>query len=65
MNPLFNQKQNLNPMSMISKFNEFKQMMAGKDINKIYNDTINSGKYTKEQIEQAKNMANQFKQFFK
>lgn len=39
---------------MMSKFAEFKKQYAGKDPNKIINELVSSGKFTQEQVEQAR-----------
>lgn len=60
MNPLRNNRGN-----MLQQFLDFKKSLQGRDVNQIYNQVVNSGKYTPEQIEEAKRMAQQFQNFLK
>lgn len=60
MNPLRNNTGNL-----LQRFQEFKKTMNGKDPQKVYNQLINSGRYTQEQINWAKQQAESFKNFLK
>ena len=60
MNPLRNNRGN-----MLQQFLQFKKSLQGQDVNQIYNQVINSGKYTPEQIAEAKRKAEEFKDFLK
>lgn len=60
-----NQNQNQNVMQLIQQFNEFKRNINGKDPKKILNELLSSGRYTQEQVNQAKTMAEQFKSLLK
>ena len=59
MNPLMNNG------NMFQQFQQFKKMMQGKDPQKVLNELVSSGKYSQQQVEQAKRMAEQFKSFLK
>lgn len=59
MNPL------MNSGNMFSQFQQFKKLMQGKDPQKVLNELVNSGRFTKQQVEQATKMAEQFKSFLK
>ena len=59
MNPLMNNG------NMFQQFQQFKKMMQGKDTQKVLNELVSSGKYSQQQVEQAKRMAEQFKSFLK
>lgn len=53
------QQNNQSLKNQVQNFaNEIKS--SGRDPNQILNDAINSGKYSKAQIENAKNLARQF-----
>lgn len=52
-------------MQMINDFNEFKKSLKGKDPNEVLNNAMNSGKYSQERFEQAKQMAYQFSALLK
>lgn len=55
----FGRKSGNNLLSQINQFaEELKQ--SGKDPNQVLNELLTSGKYTKEQVEQAKRMAQMF-----
>lgn len=60
MNPLRNSKGN-----MLQQFLEFKKSIAGQDPQQIYNQLVQSGKYSAEQIEWAKKKAQEFQNFLK
>lgn len=62
MNPLRN---NGNWGNLLQQFLQFKKSLQGQDVNQIYNQVINSGKYTPEQIAEAKRKAEEFKDFLK
>lgn len=51
-----------NLLQMLQQFNQFKNTLTqtGKQPQQILNDLINSGKVTKEQLDQAKSMAEMF-----
>lgn len=55
----------MNNGNMFQQFQQFKKMMTGKDPQKVLNELVSSGKYTQQQVEQAKRMAEQFKSFLK
>lgn len=57
--------QNNPTMQMINDFNEFKKSLKGKDPNEALNNAMNSGKYSQERFEQAKQMAYQFSALLK
>lgn len=63
-NPIFNQMQPKQE-NIFQKFSQFKQMMSGKDPNQVINQMLANGQITQQQLEQAKQMANQFSQFLK
>lgn len=54
-----------NPLQMLQQFNKFKQSMQGKDPNAMLNEMLNSGQVSQEQVNQAKQMAEQFSSFLK
>lgn len=56
---------NQNPMELVQQFQQFKKMLVGKDPQKMLNEMLSSGKYTQEQVNQAKAMAEQFKSLLK
>lgn len=56
---------NQNPMELVQQFQQFKKMLVGKDPQKMLNEVLSSGKYTQEQVNQAKAMAEQFKSLLK
>ena len=61
MNPML-QKLNAtnNPMQMIQQFNQFKQMMRGRDPQQMVNELVRQGKMTPEQLEALKKQAQAF-----
>ena len=46
-----------NPVEMLRQFNQFKQMMQGRDPQQMVNELIRQGKLTPEQLEQLKKQA--------
>lgn len=46
-----------NPMAMLQQFNQFKQIMRGRDPQQMINELIRQGKMTPEQLEQLKQQA--------
>lgn len=52
-----------NVIQMMSQFNEFKNMLkkSGKDPKQVLDELIKSGKVTKEQVENAKQLAEYLK----
>lgn len=55
----------MNNGNMFQQFQQFKKMMKGKDPQKVLDELVSSGKYSQQQVEQAKRMAEQFKSFLK
>ena len=49
-----------NPMAMLQQFNQFKQIMRGRDPQQMINELIRQGKMTPEQLEQLKQQAQAF-----
>lgn len=49
-----------NPMAMLQQFNQFKQLMRGRDPQQMINELIRQGKMTPEQLEQLKQQAQAF-----
>lgn len=49
--------QNNNPVEMLRQFNQFKQLMRGRDPQQMINELIRQGKITPEQLEQLKQQA--------
>lgn len=62
MNPLRN---NRNQGNMLQQFQQFKNSLAGKDPQQVYQQLVNSGRFTQEQINWAKQQAEAFKNFLK
>ena len=60
MNPLRNNNGNL-----LQQFLEFKKSLQGKDPQKVLDELMSSGKYTQEQLEWAKQKAQEFRSFLK
>ena len=52
-----NSATNNNPMEMLQQFNQFKQLMRGRDPQQMINELIRQGKMTPEQLEQLKQQA--------
>lgn len=64
--PQSNQQQmSNNPMAFLKQFNEFKKQMQGKDAKAMVMQLVNDGKISKEQLNQAQEMAKQLEVFFK
>ena len=62
-NPIFNamnNKSNNNSQNMFTAFSQFKQMLGAKNPDELINQLVSSGKVSKEQLELAKQLANQF-----
>lgn len=62
---LFPQMQSNNPFTMIQKFNEFKQQMAGKDPEAIVKNMLSTGQMSQQQFEQLKQQAGQLMNILK
>lgn len=65
-NPLFNalgggMSQGNNPMNMMQQFRQFMDEMKGKNPEEEVNKLLQSGKISQEQLNQAQQMAQQFK----
>lgn len=52
------------PMAMMQQFMQFKQQMQGQDPQKIVEQMLADGRMSKEQFEQLKQQAEQFKGVF-
>lgn len=65
MNPLLNNNNGTSPLDMMRKFNEFKQSISGQDPQQLLDQIIKSGKFSQDQINQAVQMAQQFKGILK
>ena len=63
MNPLLQNKSG--QCNMLQQFLQFKKALGTRDPQQILNDLMASGKYSQQQLEQAKQMAQQFKDFLK
>lgn len=61
MNPL----RNNNQRNMLQQFMDFKRSMQGQNPQAVLNQLMNSGKYTRQDLERAKAMAEQFKNLLK
>lgn len=61
MNPLRNNTQR----NMLQQFMDFKRSMQGQNPQAVLNQLMNSGKYTQQDLERAKSMAEQFKNLLK
>lgn len=64
MNPLLQNKPRGNG-NMLQQFQQFKKMLGTQDPQQLLNELMASGKFTQAQLEQAKQMAEQFKGFLK
>lgn len=64
MNPLLQNKARGNG-NMLQQFQQFKKMLGTQDPQQLLNELMASGKFTQAQLEQAKQMAEQFKDFLK
>ena len=60
MNPLRN-----NQMNMMQQFLQFKKMLSGKNPQDMLNQLMSSGRYTQDQLNWAKQQAEQFKNLLK
>lgn len=60
-----NQQMSNNPFALLKQFNEFKKQMQGKDPKAMVMQLVNDGKISKEQLNQAQEMAKQFEVFLK
>ena len=61
MNPL----RNNNQRNMLQQFMDFKRSMQVQNPQAVLNQLMNSGKYTQQDLERAKAMAEQFKNLLK
>ena len=61
MNPLRNNTQR----NMLQQFMDFKRSMQGQNPQAVLNQLMNSEKYTQQDLERAKAMAEQFKNLLK
>lgn len=64
MNPLLQNKPRGNG-NMLQQFQQFKKMLGTQDPQQLLNELMASGKFTQAQLDQAKQMAEQFKSFLK
>lgn len=64
MNPLLQNKPRGNG-NMLQQFQQFKKMLGTQDPQQLLNELMASGKFTQAQLDQAKQMAEQFKGFLK
>ena len=51
--------------NMLQQFQQFKKMLGTQDPQQLLNELMASGKFTQAQLDQAKQMAEQFKGFLK
>lgn len=66
MNPLLQNRPGGNGnMNMLKQFQQFKKMLGTQDPQQLLNELMASGKFTQAQLDQAKQMAEQFKGFLK
>lgn len=66
MNPLLQNRPGGNGnMNMLQQFQQFKKMLGTQDPQQLLNELMASGKFTQAQLDQAKQMAEQFKGFLK
>lgn len=63
-NPLFNQINQNSPMSMVQRFNQFRQQMQGVNPQSMVMDMLRSGKINQQQLNQAQQMAQQMQSVF-
>lgn len=61
MNPL----RNNNQRNMLQQFMDFKRSMQGQNPQAVLNQLMSSGRYTPQDLERAKAMAEQFKNLLK
>ena len=64
MNPLLQNRPGANG-NVLQQFRQFKKMLGTKDPQALLNELMASGKYTQAQLDQAKQMAEQFKSLLK
>lgn len=64
MNPLLQNRPRGNG-NMLQQFQQFKKMLGTQDPQQLLNELMASGKFTQAQLDQAKQMAEQFKGFLK
>lgn len=64
MNPLLQNRPRGNG-NMLQQFQQFKKMLGTQDPQQLLNELMASGKFTQTQLDQAKQMAEQFKGFLK
>lgn len=64
MNPLLQNRPGGN-RNMLQQFQQFKKMLGTQDPQQLLNELMASGKFTQAQLDQAKQMAEQFKGFLK
>lgn len=64
MNPLLQNRPGGN-RNMLQQFQQFKKMLGTQDPQQLLNNLMASGKFTQAQLDQAKQMAEQFKGFLK
>lgn len=64
MNPLLQNRPGGNG-NMLKQFQQFKKMLGTQDPQQLLNELMASGKFTQDQLDQAKQMAEQFKGFLK
>ena len=54
-----------NPVVMLQQFNQFKQLMRGRDPQQMINELIRQGKMTPEQLEQLKQQAQEIAHYLR
>lgn len=64
MNPLLQNRPG-GKGNMLQQFQQFKKMLGTQDPQQLLNELMASGKFTQAQLDQAKQMAEQFKDFLK
>ena len=64
MNPLLQNRPG-GSGNMLQQFQQFKKMLGTQDPQQLLNELMASGKFTQAQLDQAKQMAEQFKGFLK
>lgn len=65
MNPLLQNNRPGGNGNMLKQFQQFKKMLGTQDPQQLLNELMASGKFTQAQLDQAKQMAEQFKGFLK
>lgn len=63
-NPMMQQLGKRPPQNMLQQFNQFKQMMQGKDPQAVVTNLLNSGKMSQQQFEELKAQADEMQKFF-